>query len=346
MLEGKADVGGAGHGGSNMGSSMSNGGGSRGQHRQLPSLSASASSSGLRGGADGGDGLASNGHGWATGAAAAAGTIGHEELEEVEVELPDPLASGTRAPPSQHYHPPLRATATATAGVASPDSPPRPPPPRARRSSSHSQHHGGQHHQHRPLEILYHISPSSALACLPVFLLFEARAMWASPFLATPFLASEVLLMLTLGGAFSFLLILAEVKLVKISSSLTMSMFGAVKEVITVALSMLAFHDAVSPLNVAGLVLAIGGAVWYRSYKLRSAAEGGRSGSADGGWAPAEYLPAASGIFHLDEDEESEGEEEEEDGRGPGRRRGRGGADGYREQELRAVGRGRDVGLA
>jgi hypothetical protein len=42
---------------------------------------------------------------------------------------------------------------------------------------------------------------------------------------------AQLLVILILGGLISFLLVMAEVKLVKISSSLTMSMFGAVKEV-------------------------------------------------------------------------------------------------------------------
>ena len=296
-------------------------------------------------------------------AAAAATAIGREEAEaeevEVELEMRDPVSSSSSsaaaaaaaaAAATNQYSPPALTAAASSSGSTDLPLPDSPPHRHYRGGSAHaaspSPHAPHPQHHHRPLEILYHISPASALSCLPVFLLFEARRMWSSPFLATPALACELLAVLVLGGAFSFLLILAEIKLVKISSSLTMSMFGAVKEVITVALSMIAFHDAVSALNVAGLVLAIGGAAWYRSYKLRNPAVGSSGGSSGGsaapGWAPSQYLPAASGIFNLEDDSEEEEEEENE----AVRRRGGGHGGMVAEQELRAMGRGRDVGLA
>jgi hypothetical protein len=340
------------------------GGGVSGQgHEQLSTSASSYMSSRhrpLRGGDDSGSGggeeesRVRNGNGngrpaiqTSSQAVAAATAIGREEAEaeeievEVELEMRDPVSSSS----TNHYSPPALTTA-AGASSSSTDLPHSPP--------QHHHHRGGgsghasSSHHHRPLEILYHISPASALSCLPVFLLFEAPTMWASPFLATPALTCELLAILILGGAFSFLLILAEVKLVKISSSLTMSMFGAVKEVITVALSMLAFHDDVSFLNVAGLVLAISGAAWYRSYKLRNpsiqASSTSNGGAAAPGWAPSQYLPAGSGIFNLEDesDEEEEGLNGEQEAEAGVRRRG----NGVAEQELRAMGRGRDVGLA
>lgn len=96
-------------------------------------------------------------------------------------------------------------------------------------SSSASQLH--LHHHFRPLEVLYHVSPASALSCIPVFLLVELQSCLASPVFRDPALLFQLCMILLVGGMISFLLVLAEVKLVKISSSLTMSMFGAVKEV-------------------------------------------------------------------------------------------------------------------
>ena len=149
----------------------------------------------------------------------------------------------------------------------------------------------------QPLEVLYHISPASALSCIPVFLLIELRPFLASPFLQAPGVLAEALLIVLGGGLISFLLIFAEVKLVKISSSLTMGIFGNLKEVVTIALSMAVFQDRVSLLNSLGLVLSIGGALWYRRYKLREKAS-----------SSAEYIPADSwdGMWHLEEDEEAE----------------------------------------
>lgn len=168
-------------------------------------------------------------------------------------------------------------------------------------------------HRHRPLEILYHVSPASALSCVPVFLLLEVQSCFNSPFFKSPLVVLELICILILGGIISFLLVFAEVKLVKISSSLTMSMFGAVKEVITIAISMMVFQENVTFLNVFGLFLAISGAVAFRQYKVHgpfssssSSLLSARNGS--GGGLLPEYLPAESGLFNLeDSDDEGEG---------------------------------------
>lgn len=86
-------------------------------------------------------------------------------------------------------------------------------------------------HHPRAFEILYYVSPASALSCVTVFLVVELQPCMRSPVFQDTALLAQLLVILFLGGMISFLLVMAEVKLVKISSSLTMSMFGAVKEV-------------------------------------------------------------------------------------------------------------------
>lgn len=98
-------------------------------------------------------------------------------------------------------------------------------------------------------------------------------------------------------------------------------------QIITVALSMMVFHDDVSPLNVSGLLLAIVGAVWYRQYKqkpgsslsiyLSSAGEAGGEGSSSVGGMRTPTTESV--IFHLNEFSSDEEEEEEDDDRAVGR---------------------------
>ena len=179
---------------------------------------------------------------------------------------------------------------------------------------------GGVHHQ--PLAILYHISLASALSCVPVFLMIELKPFTEySPFFQDPGVFLEVSFVLLTGGLISFLLILAEVKLVQISSSLTMGLFGVCKEFVTVALSMAVFHDKVSLLNVLGLGFAVAGVVWYRKYKSvprpsphapsRAPSCGGLSmvgvGGPGGTATNAPYTEVKSGMWHLDEDDEEGG---------------------------------------
>ena len=91
------------------------------------------------------------------------------------------------------------------------------------------------------------------------------------------------------------------------------------KQIFTVALSMMVFHDDVTLLNVSGLLLAILGAVWYRQYKQKPSSSlstslssgvvpGGENSSREAFRTPT----TESGIFHLSGD--SSDEDEEEDG--------------------------------
>ncbi len=166
-------------------------------------------------------------------------------------------------------------------------------------------------HHPRPFEILYYVTPASALSCVTVFVLVELQSCVASPVFQDPALLCQLLTILLMGGMISFLLVLSEVKLVKISSSLTMSMFGAVKEIITVAISMIVFHDDVSFLNISGLLIAILGAVWYRQYKQKPSSSlmvssGASVASAGGGSVVSEYLPGEGGLFNLESDSSDE----------------------------------------
>jgi hypothetical protein len=86
-----------------------------------------------------------------------------------------------------------------------------------------------------------------------------------------------------------------QVKLVKISSSLTMGLFGNLKEVVTIALSIMVFGDKVTGLDVTGLLIAIGGAVWYRFYKQQEASRPQHQ---------QQYMVAHQGLWEVDGDDE------------------------------------------
>jgi len=95
-----------------------------------------------------------------------------------------------------------------------------------------------------------------------------------------------------------------------------------------VALSMMVFHDAVTLLNVSGLLLAILGAVWYRQYKQKPSSSlstslfSGVVGTGDESISRGEGLrtpTTESGIFHLSGDSSDEEEEEEGGDRAEGR---------------------------
>lgn len=129
-----------------------------------------------------------------------------------------------------------------------------------------------QDRSYDPFEVLYHISPASALSCLPVFLMLELKPLMASSLLQTPSLFVQVVVFMLMGGGIAFLLILVEIKLVKMASSLTVGFFGSLKEIVQILLAMLVFHDSLSALNIVGLFLAMAGTLLYKNYKMNQEA--------------------------------------------------------------------------
>ena len=89
-----------------------------------------------------------------------------------------------------------------------------------------------------------------------------------------------------------FLLLLAEFALVGLTSSLTLSIFGILKELATIALSALLLGDALNASNLAGFAICIGGAALY-NYSKRGGG-GGYSG-AEGGGASGEGAGSGGG---------------------------------------------------
>ncbi|EWM29182.1 solute carrier family 35 member c2 [Nannochloropsis gaditana] len=165
-------------------------------------------------------------------------------------------------------------------------------------------------------EILYHLTPASAIICVAAFLVVEWKSCVQSHVFKDLALLFQLLAILLVGGLISFLLVLTEVKLVKISSSLTMSMFGALKEVITVAISMVVFHDDVSLLNVFGLFVAILGAICYKRYKEKVSSAGSSNvafGRNHGGREQLQRcsacLPTTSRASSIEDDSSEDGEE-------------------------------------
>jgi solute carrier family 35, member C2 len=116
---------------------------------------------------------------------------------------------------------------------------------------------------------IYYFSPYSALSILP-FGLYNLFTFTSSDYFL---LSSSLDLWITLtlilvGGLIAFYLILTEVYLVQITSSLTLGVLGQIKEMVQIVLSIIVFHDAISWMNGFGVVIAVIGVWWYKSIKL------------------------------------------------------------------------------
>ncbi|KAJ1447724.1 triose-phosphate transporter family-domain-containing protein [Pelagophyceae sp. CCMP2097] len=116
---------------------------------------------------------------------------------------------------------------------------------------------------HDAVLVVSHITPSGVVALLPVALFFEFEALadWCS---ATPAAGvRDAALIALLGGILGYVMLLVEVDLLRCTSSLTLAVFGAVKEMAQIALASATFGDRLSPNSLAGLGVVIGASALY-----------------------------------------------------------------------------------
>ncbi|WVY93487.1 hypothetical protein V8G54_032575 [Vigna mungo] len=90
-------------------------------------------------------------------------------------------------------------------------------------------------------------------------------------------IARSCLLML-LGGSIAFLMVLTEYVLISVTSAVTVTIAGVVKEAVTILVAVLYFHDRFTWLKGYGLLIILVGVSlfnWYKYLKLRKGHAGG-----------------------------------------------------------------------
>lgn len=122
-------------------------------------------------------------------------------------------------------------------------------------------------HSSSVMVTLYRFSPYSAISIIPFALGFEAPSLAHSSFAHSSVLLTQALLYSIFGGVVSFLLILVEVKLLRVTSSLSMCVIGQIKEIIQILAAMVLFKDHITVRSGAGILLSILAAYWYRHLK-------------------------------------------------------------------------------
>jgi len=106
----------------------------------------------------------------------------------------------------------------------------------------------------------------------------------------------------SVGAALAFLLILAELLLVRATSGLTLAVAGVFKEVLTICASIALLGDEVTPINAAGLSLTLVGVGVYNVMMLRRRMrEGG-----DEGMAAASPTAAGKAMAHASYDQQQQ----------------------------------------
>jgi solute carrier family 35, member C2 len=65
---------------------------------------------------------------------------------------------------------------------------------------------------------------------------------------------TQTFLLMLLGGLLAFCMTVAEFSLIKNTSTVTLSVAGISKEVVIISLSVLIYHDVLTPVNLLGYV--------------------------------------------------------------------------------------------
>ncbi len=101
------------------------------------------------------------------------------------------------------------------------------------------------------------------MAAAPLTALLELDSLVSSVFGQNSALLARVLLLLCVGGTISLVLVLLELRVVQLTSSLTLSVLGNVKEAVQIMLYMTIDRDRLTLRSLAGISLALLSAQYY-----------------------------------------------------------------------------------
>ena len=125
----------------------------------------------------------------------------------------------------------------------------------------------------KSVELLYHQLPVSVCALVPAWgLLEQARFfLWVSEQEETVGLLMLKLACVIVGcSLLAFALIVTELSLLALTSSVTLSIAGIAKELMLIAAAVALFGDELSKLNLVGFFIALAGVGLYKLYKFRA----------------------------------------------------------------------------
>ncbi|CAB5180230.1 TPT-domain-containing protein [Rhizophagus irregularis] len=126
-----------------------------------------------------------------------------------------------------------------------------------------------------PVATLYYVSPIMFILMIILSLIFENPLFIfrTSKHFEDVNTGIETFLLMFLGGFLAFCMTIAEFALIKNTSTVTLSVAGISKEILVISLSVLIYHDVLTPINLLGLVISIFGIAGYNYYKIRKTSE-------------------------------------------------------------------------
>lgn len=125
----------------------------------------------------------------------------------------------------------------------------------------------------RAVELLYHQLPVSVAALVPVWFGLERLRLLAWIAIqgeSVALLAVKLCLVVAGCAILAFVLIVTELSLLALTSSVTLAISGIAKELLLIAAAVVIFGDTLSSLNVVGFFIAIVGVGLYKYHKLQA----------------------------------------------------------------------------
>jgi solute carrier family 35 protein C2 len=120
-----------------------------------------------------------------------------------------------------------------------------------------------------PLATTLFLSPLVAFSLLPAFLISEGwMSLGNSRFFDSFSSTLHILGIIGFGGSLSFLMSLAEFKLIASTSIITFTIAGIVKEILTIATASVVFGDKISGNKAFGLIISILGIAMYNYIRI------------------------------------------------------------------------------
>ncbi|KAG0081387.1 Triose-phosphate Transporter [Podila epicladia] len=121
-----------------------------------------------------------------------------------------------------------------------------------------------------PISTIFFLSPIMGICLCVVAGIFEGfGTIFSSEFFHSTGSAIATLGLLFLGGAIAFAMVLAEFNLIARTSVVSLSVLGIIKEVMTIVISAIVFHDHLTIVNILGLFVTLAGIGFYHFMKLR-----------------------------------------------------------------------------
>ncbi|KAI9190408.1 hypothetical protein H9P43_001842 [Blastocladiella emersonii ATCC 22665] len=159
-----------------------------------------------------------------------------------------------------------------------------------------------------------YLAPFMFLTLLPMAAAIEPiGSMGTTDFFNSSSATAHTLGLIVLGGTLAFSMIVTEYRAIQLTSGLTISVAGTAKEVLTILIGVLFLGDALTPMNVVGMVICLGAIAYFNYYKYQAVARA----AATADYAPTEMDavtgPSLSSHFVIGDDEDTDEDTDDDD---------------------------------